>query len=142
VTTTERAAEAMRQIAQWHPQKPEPLACYDCLLPYGGPGWCDAHVPDDVWAQIAPTEQGGGVLCITCMARRIEALVLDDVPIVIGSGPWVHAPEVARLDGLTMGRKQVLAEFRREAQHADRVGNTEEQMLLLDIADHVERTLG
>lgn len=57
--------------------KPEPLACYECLLVYGGPGWADFVVPDDVWAQISPTGDEGGILCATCMFRRMETLGIE-----------------------------------------------------------------
>lgn len=69
-----------------------PLTCADCPLPYGDPGWCDAVLPNDVWARIAPRESGGGVLCISCMARRLVALGLEDVPLLITSGPFLLSP--------------------------------------------------
>jgi len=58
----------------WLKPKPDPLACYDCLLPYTDPGFADFVVPDDVWAKISPTGDEGGILCATCMFRRMEAL--------------------------------------------------------------------
>jgi hypothetical protein len=64
------------------------VCCADCELPYGGPGWIDAVVPNDVWRQISPTHDEGGILCITCMARRCEALGLEDVPVMLASGPF------------------------------------------------------
>lgn len=67
----------------------ERLSCDDCHLPYGDPGWCDAVLADDVWAMIAPRGNGGGVLCINCMARRISGAGLKDVPLLLTSGPFV-----------------------------------------------------
>jgi hypothetical protein len=62
------------------------LACADCGLPYGDPGWVDAVIPDDAWREISPTGDLGGVLCITCMARRLT-VAGRHVPVHIDSGP-------------------------------------------------------
>lgn len=70
--------------------KPDPLACYDCGLLYSDPGWCDAVVPDEWWLQISPTGHQGGVLCLTCIARRLSALGARNVPLLITSGPWLY----------------------------------------------------
>jgi hypothetical protein len=67
-----------------------PLACHDCDLPYGSDGWCDCHIPDEVWLRISPTGHGGGVLCISCIARRLVALGIDGVPLKVTSGPWAY----------------------------------------------------
>ncbi len=73
----------------WVRPKPHPLGCYDCGFEYGGPGWCDAVVSNEVWLQISPTGHEGGILCINCMGSRIEKLSLSNVPLKITSGPWV-----------------------------------------------------
>lgn len=67
---------------------PSPLACYDCGLPYADPGWCDVAIPDQDWLAISPTGHEGGVLCLTCIARRLVGLGRRDVPLVVTSGPW------------------------------------------------------
>lgn len=67
-----------------------PFGCYDCGLVYGGEGWMDVTVPDEVWHQISPTHDEGGILCITCIARRCERLLLENVPVKIQSGPLVN----------------------------------------------------
>ena len=61
------------------------LACTDCGLPYSDDGWMDAVVPDEVWLRIYGSE--GGVLCISCMARRCVRLDIE-VPVKITSGPF------------------------------------------------------
>jgi hypothetical protein len=66
----------------------EALACYDCGLLYGGPGWCDYHIPDHLWLRISPTGHEGGVLCIPCIAARLVAAGIDGVPLRVTSGPW------------------------------------------------------
>lgn len=57
--------------------------CFDCGLPYGEPGWIEAIIPDEVWWRIAPDPDNkrGGILCITCIARRCEAAGFEDVPV-------------------------------------------------------------
>lgn len=95
----DRVAKEMRDDcpADWIKPKPDPLACYDCGLRYGGPGWMDAVVANDMWAKISPTGDEGGILCISCMARRCEALGLESVPCKITSGP-LHSIPAAPFD--------------------------------------------
>ena len=56
-------------------------ACYDCGLAYGGPEWIEAIIPDEVWKRISPTGNLGGILCITCMIRRLKRMEFENVPI-------------------------------------------------------------
>ena len=48
--------------------------CADCGVEYGGPQWVEAVVPDRVWNTIRPADssEGGGLLCIGCIARRLR----------------------------------------------------------------------
>lgn len=61
----------------------DPAACYDCGLAYGDTGWIEAIIPDRVWDRIRPegSSPGGGILCVTCIARRLERLGLKGVPV-------------------------------------------------------------
>jgi hypothetical protein len=68
------------------PGGPAPV-CFQCGLVYGDVGWMDAVVPNNVWAQISPTGHEGGVLCITCMAKRCEVLGIE-CEVKITSGPF------------------------------------------------------
>lgn len=46
--------------------------CYDCHRPYGDEhGFPDLIVPDDVWLMISPTGDFGGVLCPSCICKRL-----------------------------------------------------------------------
>lgn len=65
-----------------------PLCCADCRLPYGAAGWCDVVVENATWLRISPTGTEGGLLCLTCMAARLVALGLENVPTKITSGPF------------------------------------------------------
>jgi len=62
-------------------------ACHDCGLDYGSDGWIEAVVPDAVWNAIRPRGRGEGcgILCITCMARRISERGLHDVLGYVGN---------------------------------------------------------
>lgn len=50
--------------------------CADCGIEYGGPQWVEAVVPDRVWNVIRPADssEGGGLLCIGCIARRLRLI--------------------------------------------------------------------
>lgn len=72
----------------WIKPTPIPLGCYDCRLPYTSIAWMDAVVSNEIWAKISPTGDEGGLLCISCMARRCQWLDLDSVPMKITSGPF------------------------------------------------------
>lgn len=79
------------------------LACNDCGFPYGGPGWCDCVIPNDTWKLISPTHDEGGILCFTCIAKRLETLGIDNVPLMVTSGPFLHDPARARESGWNAG---------------------------------------
>ena len=57
--------------------------CYDCGLEYGGDAWIEAIIPDKVWDRIRPDgcDKGCGILCISCIAKRIKQAGLETVPI-------------------------------------------------------------
>lgn len=83
-----------------------PGGCYDCGFAYGGIGWCDVMVPDDVWNLIAPNRRSkGGLLCFNCIARRIERLKLKNVRVAIVSGPFKRANLSQQWFGRTVKRK-------------------------------------
>ena len=59
------------------------MFCHDCGLKYGGDAWIEAVVPDRIWNQIRPTEseEGCGLLCISCISRRLRIMGLRNVPV-------------------------------------------------------------
>lgn len=67
------------------------LTCFDCGLEYGSPGWIETTIPDTVWKLIAPNPDHSGILCISCIARRIEQIGLETVPI------WICGTERIRV---------------------------------------------
>jgi len=68
--------------------------CYDCGLQYGSEAWIEAVIPDKIWNKIKPKdyEDGCGILCITCIARRLSILGFKNVPVwLCGTEPFnVH----------------------------------------------------
>lgn len=70
-------------VRPWHYSEDRPLdaACYDCARPYAVIG--DCSIAHDVWAKIAPTPHGGGVLCPNCMLERLHVLRLSNVPAIL-----------------------------------------------------------
>ena len=67
--------------------QPSSLSCHDCGLEYGSPGWADFVIHDNVWAKISPTGGEGGILCVTCMFKRMQAIGLDCIEGHFTSGP-------------------------------------------------------
>ncbi|AHE56058.1 hypothetical protein NX02_22165 [Sphingomonas sanxanigenens DSM 19645 = NX02] len=49
----------------------------------------EAAVPHETWAKISPTGHEGGLLCVTCMAKRAAKLGLTGIPAKVWSGPFV-----------------------------------------------------
>lgn len=78
----------MRSLVFDDPNRPRG-ECADCGRKYGGVGWIDAVVPDDVWHKIRPVsdEEYAGILCVGCISRRCAMLGLTKVPVVFASGP-------------------------------------------------------
>ena len=62
--------------------------CYDCGRHYGNEyGFPDLVLPNDVWAAISPTGNEGGMLCPSCICKRLADHGFENVPAVFRSGP-------------------------------------------------------
>jgi len=63
--------------------------CNDCGMVYGSDSWIEGIVTDDIWNKIKPTKNDDdcGILCISCINRRLKILGYDNVPI------WFHGTE-------------------------------------------------
>jgi len=57
--------------------------CYDCGLDYTDLGWIEAVIPDKVWNDISPTGNEGGILCITCISRRLVKRGYKNIPVFL-----------------------------------------------------------
>jgi len=63
-------------------------ACADCARPYGTEtGFPDLIIPLDIWRQISPTGDEGGLLCPGCICGRLERRGFSDIPGAFMSGP-------------------------------------------------------
>lgn len=66
--------------------------CYDCGLDYQDDGWIEAIIPDKIWNRISPTKDQSGILCITCISRRLKKAGYKKVPIwFCGTEPLILA---------------------------------------------------
>lgn len=83
------------------------LGCFDCAAPYGKDGWCDVIIPDAIWNHIA---DDAGALCFRCMTKRLIAAGIDNVPVIVASGPYQDANETWRLIGWDHGYKVAKSE--------------------------------
>lgn len=75
--------EIDRRASELFERRRSEVGCDGCGLSYGSDWWIEAIVPDDIWAQISPTKDSGGLLCIGCIARRLRTLGLTDVPVML-----------------------------------------------------------
>ena len=59
------------------------VGCHDCGLGYDRDAWIEAIIPDKVWDMIRPDGcgKGCGLLCISCISRRLTRMGLKDVPV-------------------------------------------------------------
>ncbi len=83
-TIKAQAEEIERRICWKRADEERPACeCYDCGMPYHD--FPDMVIPDDLWEKINPTHhEGAGLLCPTCIAKRLDMLGLwyDHIGIV------------------------------------------------------------
>lgn len=75
--------------------KKNKVGCYDCGLPYSDDVWIEAIIPDKVWNIIRPegAGKGCGLLCISCISRRLVKKGLKDIPVwLCGTEPLKAMP--------------------------------------------------
>jgi len=46
--------------------------CHDCNRPYDDGGFQDLIIPNDAWRRISPTGDNGGLLCPSCICKRLS----------------------------------------------------------------------
>lgn len=70
---------------------PKRDGCFDCGRPYGNEhGFPDLIIPSSVWRQISPSHDDGGLLCPSCIVKRVAALDVMgtfSIPCAFMSGP-------------------------------------------------------
>lgn len=67
-------------------------ACADCGLSSTDPGWVTIRVSDIVWQLVHHEGAGPGLLCPTCLARRLAAKGLSGCDFWITEGPFRCTP--------------------------------------------------
>ncbi len=68
-------------------------SCYDCGLEYKSPGWIEVMIPDFVWREISPTGDEEGLLCISCISKKLIKHGFEKVPIwLCEPGPITFLP--------------------------------------------------
>ena len=62
--------------------------CNDCHRPYGDKyGFPDLILPDAIWNVISPTGNSLGLLCPSCICKRLAEHKYEKVPVSFESGP-------------------------------------------------------
>jgi len=62
--------------------------CYDCKRPYGNEhGFPDMIIPDYIWEKISPSGDGSGLLCPSCICKRLHDAGIQNCPSAFTSGP-------------------------------------------------------
>lgn len=73
--------------------------CYDCHRPYGDEfGFPDLVIDHDAWNAISPTKDEGGLLCPSCICKRLHgsgikaqgAFTSGPIISVSGDGIWLR----------------------------------------------------
>lgn len=117
-----------------------PLTCFDCPLVYGSPGWADFIVLDEVWRQISPSGGKGGILCVTCMIRRMENIGLHSIG-RFSSGPFAdHTLDYTTKKTIERLERE-LAEAKREAEEQARLNGmgAQREAALMGKVERMER---
>jgi hypothetical protein len=72
-------------------------SCHDCARPYGHEhGFPDLIIPYWAWKQISPSGDDGGLLCPSCICKRLDAAGIScegafmSGPIISVSGPTMN----------------------------------------------------
>ena len=92
----------------WDEAKPKKkkVSCSDCGRPYGKKGWIEAIIPDKIWIKISPTGDIDGILCISCISDRLEALGYKDIPV------WLCGTEpITAIEGDPSDKLDILRNF-------------------------------
>ena len=64
------------------------VACEDCGRPYGDEhGFPDLIISRSAWIKISTSHDDGGLLCPSCICKRLYDAGIRDVPAAFMSGP-------------------------------------------------------
>lgn len=76
-----------------HMESPSVAACYDCGRPYEDSGFPDLVIPNDTWAAISPTGDGGGLLCPSCICERLVKHGFKEIHVLYTEQPKEVMPD-------------------------------------------------
>lgn len=109
------------------------MPCHDCGRKYGEDEWIEAVIPDRIWAEISPTKEvnpDGGVLCISCMAKRLNKAGYRKVPV------WLCGTEPFKtMDGDPNEFLNIMRSFKGDLFHYIKVGGKNFPVLLRPCTD-------
>lgn len=110
---TQKVRDAQEECRRWNESHCDdtPIGCYDCGRQYGdGYGFPDLLVPNDIWRRISPTGDEGGLLCPSCIVKRVAAIGCYSIPAAFMSGPLksVDPTVMEALLGMENLREQLL----------------------------------
>jgi len=106
--------------------------CYDCGLPYQDDGWIEANIPDEIWKAISPTGDDGGLLCVTCMARRLKKAGFEDVPVQFcGAEPFEikREKELSIMNALLFKLERIERLLLEQAEERERIRETAKRVV-------------
>jgi hypothetical protein len=70
------------------PNQTVSAACDECERPYGAEhGFPDLIIPNYIWRRISPSGDDGGLLCPSCICKRLHAAGISAVEAAFMSGP-------------------------------------------------------
>lgn len=81
------------------------IGCYDCGRSYGDEhGFPDLIVPNDIWLRISPTGDYGGLLCPSCICKRLYDAGVQNCEASFMSGPIQSVSRVTMSNLLNVER--------------------------------------
>lgn len=85
--------------------------CFDCGRLYGDEyGFPDLVIPSHIWKRISPTQNEGGLLCPSCICKRLYEAGIQNCEGAFMSGP------IRSVDAVTM---QLLREVENMKESTD-----------------------
>lgn len=107
-TKAEQIAAALAAEQAGQPSG-DAVGCDDCGRPYGDEhGFPDLIVPNYIWRQISPTKDNGGLLCPSCICKRLSDAGIREVEGSFMSGP------IRSVDSVTMHNARWIENLREQ----------------------------
>jgi len=113
--------------------------CDGCGLAYGSEGWIEAMIPDWVWKRISPSGDSGGILCITCIARRLTRAGIANVPVMLcGTEPLRAANQEEAFERGWGTAKRRIEELEQERDAANATRDNARHLVLTEAIEAFE----